>query len=39
MIGRSVLSVLKWILSKIILVILQRQAHFRQFNGTHAIFL
>ena len=26
-------------LCKIILVIAQRQAHFRKFNGTHAIFL
>ena len=26
-------------LYKIILVISQRQAHFRQFNGTHSIFL
>ena len=39
MIGRRVTSVVKWILCKIILVISQRHAHFRQFNGTHAIFL
>ena len=39
MIGRRVLSVVKWILSKIILVISQRQTHFRHFNGAHAIFL
>ena len=36
MIGRRVTNVVKWILSKVILVISQRQAHFRQFNGTHA---
>ena len=39
MIGRRVTSVVKWSLYKIILVISQRQAHFRQFNGMHAIFL
>ena len=39
MIGRRVTSTLKWILCKIILVIPQKQAHFRQFNRTHAIFL
>ena len=39
MIGHRVTSIVKWILCKIILVIPQRQAHFRQFNGTHAIFL
>ena len=39
MIGRRVTSVEKWILCKSILVISQRQAHFRQFNGTYAIFL
>ena len=36
MIGRRVTSFVKWILCKIILVISQRQAHFRQFNGTLA---
>ena len=39
MIGRRVTSVVKWILCKIILVISQRQAHFRKFNGMHVIFL
>ena len=39
MTGRRVTSVVKWILCKIILVISQRQAHFRQFNRTHAILL
>ena len=39
MIGRRVTSLVKWILCKIILVISQRQAHFRQFSGVHAIFL
>ena len=39
MIGRRVISVVKWNLYNIILVISQRQAHIRQFNGTHAIFL
>ena len=39
MIGRRVTCVVKWILCKIILVISQRQTHFSQFNGTHAIFL
>ena len=38
MIGRRVTNVVKWILCKVILVISQRQAHFRQFNGTHATF-
>ena len=36
---RRVTSVVKWILCKVILVISQRQAHFRQLNGTRAIFL
>ena len=36
---RRVTSVVKWILFKIIKIIPQRQAHFRQFKGTHAIFL
>ena len=39
MIGQRVTGVVRWILCKIILVISQRQAHFHQFNGTHAIFL
>ena len=39
MICRRVTSVVKWILFNIMLVISQRQAHFCQFNGTHAIFL
>ena len=39
MIGRTVTSIVKWISCKIILVISQRQAHFRQFNRIHAIFL
>ena len=39
MIGRRVTSVVKMILYKIILEISERQAHLRQFNGTHAIFL
>ena len=39
MIGQIVTSVVEWILYKIILVISQRQAHLRQFTGTHAIFL
>ena len=39
MIDRIVTSVVKWILCKIILVIPQRQAHFRHFYGMHAIFL
>ena len=39
MIGRRVTSVVKRILCKIILVISQRQAHFCQNNGMHAIFL
>ena len=37
--GRRVTSVVIWILYKIILVISQRQAHFCQFNGMHAIFM
>ena len=39
MIGRTVSSSVKWIPCKMILVISQRQAPFRQFNRTHAIFL
>ena len=39
MMGWRVTCVVKWILCKIILVISQRQAHFRQYNGMHAIFL
>ena len=39
MIGRRVTSIVKWISCKVFLVIPQRQAHFSQFNGTHAIFL
>ena len=39
MIGQGDTSVVNWILCKIILVISQRRANFRQFNGTHAIFL
>ena len=39
MIGITVTSIVKWILCKIILVISKRQAPFRQFNRTHAIFL
>ena len=39
MIGKRVTSVVKWIWYIIVLVISLRQAHFRQFNGTHAIFL
>ena len=39
MIGRTVTSIVKWILCKIILVISQRQAPFRQLNRTHAILL
>ena len=39
MISQRVTSVVKRILYKITLVILQKQAHFRQFNGMHAIFL
>ena len=39
MIGQRVTSVVKLILYKNILVISQRHSHFRQFNGTHAIFL
>ena len=39
MISRTVTSIVKWISCKIILVISQNQAPFRQFNRTHAIFL
>ena len=39
MISLRVTSVVKWILYKIILVVSQRRAHFREFYGTHAIFL
>ena len=39
MIVRTVTSIVKWISCKTILVISQRQAHFCQFNRTHAIFL
>ena len=39
MIGRTITSIVKWISCKIILVIPQKQAPFRQFNGTHTIFL
>ena len=39
MIGRTVTRMVIWISCKIILVILQRHAPFRQFNRTHAIFL
>ena len=39
MVGRTVTSIVKWISCKIILEISQRQAPFRQFNRTHAIFL
>ena len=39
MISRTVTSIVKWISSKIIWVISQRQAPFHQFNRTHAIFL
>ena len=39
MIGRIVTSIVKSISCKTILVIPQRQAPFRQFYGTHAIFL
>ena len=39
MIGRTLTSIVKWILCKIILVIPQRQAPFRQFNRSHAILL
>ena len=38
MISRTVTSIIKWISCKIILVISQRQAPFRQINRTHAIF-
>ena len=39
MIGRTVTSIVKWISSKIILVISQKQAPFCKFNRTHSIFL
>ena len=39
MIRRKVTSIVKWVSCKIILVISQRQAPFRQFNRPHAIFL
>ena len=39
MIAKTVTSIVKWILCKLILVISQRQAHFCQFNRAHAIFL
>ena len=39
MIGRTGTSIVKWMSCKIILVISQRQAPFRQFDRTHAIFL
>ena len=39
MIGGTIISIVKWISCKIILVISHRQAPVRQFNGTHAIFL
>ena len=39
MIGRTITSIVKFILCKIILVIPQRQTPFRQFNETHANFL
>ena len=39
MIDRAVTSIVKWISCKIILVISQRPAPFRQLNRTHAIFL
>ena len=39
MISRTVTSIVKWISCKIILEISQKQTHFHQFNGTHAIFL
>ena len=39
MIGRTVTCIVKWISCKIILVISQSQAPFRQFNRTHAILL
>ena len=39
MIGRTVTSIVKWISCKINFEISQRQAPFRQFNRTHAIFL
>ena len=38
MISQRVTSGVKWTLCAFILVISERQAHFRQFNGTHAIF-
>ena len=40
MIGRTVISIVKWIiLCKLILVISHGQAPFSEFNKTHAIFL
>ena len=39
MISRTVTLIVKWISCKIILVISQRQAPFRQVNRAHAIFL
>ena len=39
MISTTVTSIVKWISCKIIIVISQRQAPFRQFIITHAIFL
>ena len=39
MIGRTIASIVKWILCKIISVIPQRQASFRQFDVSDAIFL
>ena len=39
MIGRTVISIVKWISCKIILVKSQKRAAFSQFNRTHAIFL
>ena len=39
MIDRTVTSIVKWFLSKIIFVISQKQAPFRRFNRTHSIFL
>ena len=39
MTGITVTSTVKWVSCTSILIISQRQAPFRQFNGTHAIFL
>ena len=39
MIGRTVTCIVKWISCNIILVISQRQASFRQFHRTDAVFL